>query len=129
MALETLDSGLRRKLIDADRGRVLKAILLIERSRQAEREERHDDALSLAREAHAQAPERIPVVLRYVELLLRGGDSRRALRAIERAWSQAPHPDLATFYLAAANEKDAVKRVQLLTRLTAANRRARHESP
>ena len=120
-ALETLDSGLRRKLIDADRGRVLKALLLLERSRAAEREGRAEEAQTLAREAHALAPERIPVVLRHAEQLLAASDGRRAMRVIERGWERAPHPDLATLYLAAANEKDAVKRVQILSRLTASN--------
>jgi HemY protein len=119
-ALETLDSGLRRKLVDPDRGRVLKALLLVERSRAAERAGNDTDAAGLAREALALAPERIPVVQRHAELLLKAGDGRRAMRVIERGWASAPHSDLATLYLAAANEKDAVKRVQLLGRLTSA---------
>lgn len=118
-ALETLQSGIKRRIVDAERGRALRALLLIERSRAAERAGNGDEATALAREAYSLAPERIAVVLRYAERLLAANDSRRAMRLLERSWSQAPHPDLATLYLAATAEKDAVKRVQALTRLVA----------
>ena len=118
-ALETLQSGIKRKIVDPDRGRVLKALLLVERSRAVEREGDSAGATALAREAHGQAPERIPVVLRYAERLLAEGDSRRAMRVLERGWAQTPYPDMAQLYLAAGGEQDAVRRVQSLGRLTA----------
>ena len=37
-AQETLDTGLRRKVVTQDKGRTLKALLLVERSRAAERD-------------------------------------------------------------------------------------------
>lgn len=119
-AQETLQSGIKRKIVDPERGRVLKALLLAEQSRAAERAANDAEANNLAREAHGLAPERIPVVLRQAERLLASGDPRRAMRVLERGWAQAPHPDMATLYLAAVNEPDAMKRVQALTRLVAA---------
>ena len=50
-AQETLETGQRRKVVTADRGRTLKALLLIERSRAADRDGNAADALTLAREA------------------------------------------------------------------------------
>ncbi len=49
-------SGIRRKVVTPDKGRTLKALLEVERSREAEREGRPNDALALAREAFGLAP-------------------------------------------------------------------------
>ncbi|HEX2887513.1 heme biosynthesis protein HemY [Vineibacter terrae] len=120
-AQETLQVGLKRKIVDPERGRTLSALLLVERSRAAERGGADQDAVDHAKAALALAPEREPVAYRYAELLIKRGDGRKAMKAIERAWPVSPHPDLAQLYLAAAGEKDALKRVQALGRLTAAN--------
>ncbi len=120
-AQETLQVGLKRKIVDPERGRTLSALLLVERSRAAERGGADQDAVDHARAALALAPEREPVAYRYAELLIKRGDGRKAMKAIERAWPVSPHPDLAQLYLAAAGEKDVLKRVQALGRLTAGN--------
>ena len=78
-AQETLDTGLRRKVVTPDKGRTLRALLLVERSRAAERDGSPADALALAREAFGLAPERIAVTQRLAELQIKNGDSKRAL--------------------------------------------------
>ena len=78
-AQETLDTGLRRKVVTADKGRTLKALLLVERSRAAERDGNAADALALAREAfgaRARAHRRHPALRRAAD---QGG--RRQARA------------------------------------------------
>jgi HemY protein len=120
-AQETLQTGLKRKIVEAERGRVLSALLLVERSRAAERGGADQDAMDHAKAAIALAPEREPVAYRYAELLIKRGEGRKAMKAIDRAWPASPHPDLAQLYLAAAGEKDPLKRVQALNRLTAHN--------
>src|SRR6267154_3101016 len=70
-AQETLDSGLRRKVVTQDKGRTLKALLLVERSRAAERDGGAADALALAREAFGLAPERLAVSSRLAELQIK----------------------------------------------------------
>jgi len=120
-AQETLQVGLKRKIVDPDRGRTLSALLLVERSRAAERGGADQDAIDHAKAAVALAPEREPVAYRYAELLIKRGDGRKATKAIERAWPVSPHPDLAQLYLAAVGEKDPLKRVQALSRLTSGN--------
>ena len=45
-AQETLDTGMRRKVVSADRGRTLHALLLVERSRAAEHDGHDTDALA-----------------------------------------------------------------------------------
>jgi HemY protein len=118
-AQDTLDTGMRRKVVPADKGRALKALLEVERSRAAERDGDASAALTLARSAFGLAPERIAVTERLAELQLKAGDSRRAVKTIERGWSQAPHPDLATLYFKASGESDPLKRVVVARRLAA----------
>lgn len=123
-AQETLDTGIRRKVVSAERGRTLKALVLVERSRAAERpmdgkEGDLPDALTHAREAFSLAPERIAASERYADLLIKTDDPRRALRTIERAWSLGPHPDLAALYLKASAESDPLKRIAVVRRLVA----------
>jgi HemY protein len=116
-AQETLEQGLRRKVITQDKGRTLKALLLVERSRSAERDGDGPDAFALAREAWTLAPERIAVTERLAELQIKSGDGRRALRTLERGWALAPHPDLVPLYLKAAGEADPLKQVGVVRRL------------
>jgi len=118
-AQETLDNGMRRKVVSADRGRTLRALLLVERSRACEGDGNDNEALALAREAFGLAPERIAVATRLAELQIKGGDGRRAMKTLERAWALAPHPDLAELYLLASGEKDPLKRVGIVRRLAA----------
>jgi HemY protein len=120
-AQETLQAGLKRKIVEPERGRALGALLLVERSRAAERGGADEDAMDHAKAAEALAPEREPVAYRYAELLIKRGEGRKAMKAIERVWPASPHPDLAQLYLAAAGERDPLKRVQALKRLTANN--------
>ena len=96
-AQETLDTGLRRKVVTPDKGRTLRALLLVERSRAAERDGSPADALALAREAFGLAPERIAVTQRLAELQIKNGDSKRALKTLERGWAVAPIPTSPSF--------------------------------
>jgi HemY protein len=118
-AQETLDAGLRRKVVTQEKGRTLKALLLVERSRAAEHDGNDGDALGLAREAFGLAPERIAVSSRLAELQIKTGDGRRAMRTLERGWALAPHPDLAALYLKASGEADPLKRVGIVRKLVA----------
>jgi len=118
-AQETLDAGLRRKVVTPQKGRTLKALLQVERSRAAEGSGNDADAVSLAREAFALAPERIAVSSRLAELQIKTGDGKRAMRTLERGWALAPHPDLAALYLKASGEGDPLKRVGILRKLVA----------
>ncbi len=119
-AQATLDTGLRTKTITQNKGRTLKALLLVERSRTSEANGLDGEALSLAREAFGLAPERIAVTVRLAEMQLKTGDAKRAMRTLERGWALAPHPDLAALYLKASGEDDPLKRVGIARKLVAA---------
>jgi HemY protein len=116
-AQETLDTGLRTKVVTQDKGRTLKALLLVERSRAAEKAGNDVDASALAREAFGLAPERIAVAQRLAEMQIKSADGKRAMRTLEKTWALAPHPDLAALYIRASGEADALKRVAIVRRL------------
>ncbi len=118
-AQATLDAGLRTKVITQNKGRTLKALLLAERSRASETEGNDGDALTLAREAFALAPERIAVSRRLAEMQFKTGDAKRAMKTLERAWALSPHPDLAQLYLKASGESDPLKQVGVARKLVA----------
>jgi HemY protein len=118
-AQETLESGLRRKVVPADRGRTLRALLLVERSRVCENDGNDAQALIFARDAFGLAPERIAAASRLAELQIKSGDPRRAMKTLEKTWSLAPHPDLADLYVKASGESDPLKRVGIVRRLAA----------
>ena len=120
-AQATLDAGLRTKVVTQDKGRTLKALLLVERSRAAEKDGSDGDAATLAREAFTLAPERIAVAERLAEMQFKAGDGKRAMKTLERAWTLAPHPDLAALYLKASGENDPLKRVGIVRKLAAQN--------
>jgi len=118
-AQDTLDAGMRRKVVSAERGRTLRALLLVERSRAAEHDGHDNEAIGMAREAFGLAPERIAVASRLAELQIKMGDSKRAMKTLERGWSLAPHPELTALYLRAAGENDPLKRVAVVRKLAA----------
>src|SRR3954470_14305696 len=118
-AQETLETGLRQKVVTADRGRALRALLLVERSRSCEHDGNDTQALAFAREAFGLAPERIAVASRLAELQIKTGDAKRAMKTLEKTWSLAPHPALADLYVKASGESDPLKRVGVVRRLAA----------
>jgi HemY protein len=78
-------------------------------------------AMGHAREAHKLAPELIPASALLAELLLDGGELRKAAKILEQAWARAPHPDLARLYLGARPSDDSLERLKTLGKLVARN--------
>lgn len=58
-------------------------------------------ALRLAREAFEADPRLAPAALAYARRLRAEGREARAMKIIQKAWREAPHPDLADFAFAA----------------------------
>lgn len=94
----TLIEASRRRAFPPAEMRQMRAAVLVERSRIAEEEGDRDAAVRFAREAQSLDPRRIPAVTRYARLLGGMGKTRRAVRLLEKAWSDSPHPDLAAAY-------------------------------
>lgn len=115
-ALETLALARRHGHVErpvADRRR---AVLLAAQA-QALEENESEKALTLALEAHGLAPSLIPAAAISGRLLAARGNTPRAARVIQKTWSRAPHPELATAYAYARigdSPRDRLDRVKHL---------------
>ncbi len=98
---------------DADRRR---AAILVERSRATHAEGHGKEALGQARKAQELDADLVPAVAWHARLLARAGKAKRALKVVEAAWRNAPHPDLAAAY-GEALAGDALARVKAFERL------------
>ncbi len=94
-----LDDAGKARLMATDRlrrwGAVLLAVQALETEATAPKQ-----ALDLALEALDREPGLLPAAILAARRLVYGGKDRRAQQVIERAWSKAPHPELAVAYAA-----------------------------
>ncbi len=119
-AESALRESLRAKALPKPEATRKRAVVLLERALAA-RKAGHADAIGHARAAHDLAPELIPASVLLAELLLDGGEARKAARICEQAWARAPHPDLAALYLRARPSDDSLERLKTLGKLVARN--------
>ncbi|HEV2558329.1 MAG TPA: heme biosynthesis HemY N-terminal domain-containing protein [Microvirga sp.] len=97
-ALAALDRRAASGLIDKATARRHRAVLLTADA--LDRQERDPEgALANAQEALKLAPDLVPAAAIAGRALSHRGDLRRAAKAVETAWRQQPHPDLAEVYL------------------------------
>ncbi len=97
-ALATVDSNAAARLIDKPTAQRWRAVI---KTAMAEEMKDRDPkgATALAQEACRLAPGLVPAAALYGSLAATTGDARRATKALEQAYAQTPHPDLATAYL------------------------------
>lgn len=119
-ALETL--SVTRKNGHADRAAAdrRRAVLLTAQAQAAEDRD-PERALTLALEAHGLAPDLVPAAAIAGRLLASRGNTPRAAKILQRTWSRAPHPDLATAYAYARigdSPRDRLDRVKQLAALS-----------
>jgi len=117
-ALATVDSNAAARLIDKLTANRWRAVI---KTAMAEEQMDRDPkaALALAREACRLAPTLVPAAAIYGRLAAASGDYRRAIRALESAYAQTPHPDLTTAYLRARpgdSAEDRLTRARALAR-------------
>ena len=118
-ALETLSLAKRHGHIEkpvADRRR---AVLLTAQA-QAIEESDPDKAMALATEAHGLARDLIPAAGIAARILAARGNTQKAAKIIQRTWTKAAHPDLATAYAYARigdSPRDRLTRIRHLANL------------
>ncbi|GLR80075.1 tetratricopeptide repeat protein [Azospirillum oryzae] len=113
----TLQQAIQAGAIPTDEGRRHRAVLLLERSFEAERRGRADAALSHAQAAHDMMPGFVPAAVRLARLQLAADRLKPAAKVVERAWRQSPHPELADIYRTIVSSYDALTRVRLFQKL------------
>ncbi len=97
-ALAVVDSNASARLIDKPTARRWRAVIKTAMAEET-RERDPKGAMALAHEATRLAPGLVPAATIYGGLAAASGDYRRATRALETAYAQTPHPDLAAAYL------------------------------
>ncbi len=115
----TLQQAIQAGAIPTEDGRRHRAVLLLERSFEAERRGRGDAALAHAQSAHDLMPGFVPAAARLARLLVAAGRLKPAAKVVERTWKLAPHPDLADTYREILGGYDALTRVKLFEKLLA----------
>ncbi len=97
-ALDTLEAGDKRKLVDDKVGKRRRAVLMAAQASKLERERRADKAADMAQKAFRTAPTFAPAAALSARLLVGEGKPERAAAILEEAWENGPHPALAHAY-------------------------------
>lgn len=113
----TLQQAIQAGAIPTEEGRRHRAVLLLERSFEAERRGRADAALSHAQAAHDMMPGFAPAAVRLARLQVAADRLKPAAKVVERAWRHEPHPELADIYRTIVSSYDALTRVRLFQKL------------
>ncbi len=97
-AIEALEQGEKRKLVEDKVARRRRAVLLTAAALKAERERRPDKAADMAQKAFRTAPGFAPAAAVAARLLVADEKEERAAAILEEAWENAPHPAIAHAY-------------------------------
>jgi HemY protein len=116
-ALDALEEGKKRKLIDETVARRTKAVLLAAQADSEERAGRIDKASDLAEKAHRLSPTFAPAAALAARLLDTEGKQRKAEKLIEDAWEARPHPALGRAYRDLVEDEPREERAQRLEKL------------
>lgn len=120
-ALAVLGPAIRQGAVTPEKGRNLRATLLIGQSKLAEANGVKDGALRFARRAHEAAPHFVPAALYYATLLVANQQLRLAQKIIERTWRSQTHPELARLYAEAGGAITPAQQVKRFERLRSFN--------
>ncbi len=120
-ALETLETGEKRKHIDKDVAGRRRAVLLTAEADRLSDAGQTDAAMDLAVSAAQDAPEFSPAVGLAAKLLGQKGGTKKASQLIEKAWAKAPHPALSLAYRDIHAGDSAKTRAKHLRNLTKTN--------
>ena len=117
-AARVLGQAKRRRALPAAEADRRRAVLLVEQAIVAEREGEATEALHKAKAALRLTPELTAAAKIAALAAQRSGRTHEAERILERAWTVAPHPELAKVYLGLNPAATAADRFKLLQRLT-----------
>ena len=120
-ARETLGRAVQTKLITRPERNRRQALLAYAEAREALDRGGDTDALAQAQAALKGAPDLVPAAVLAAQLLAHEGKVDKAARVLEKSWSAAPHPDLASAYKALLPHESPAQTVVRLRKLIAAN--------
>ncbi len=126
-AIEALELGDKRKLLDDKIVKRRRAVLMAAQAAKLERERRPDKAADLAQKAFRMSPGFAPAGALAARLLAVEGKNERAAAILEEAWENGPHPALAHAYRDLVHGESRDARAQRMLAL-AEKRRDHRES-
>jgi HemY protein len=97
-AIEALDEGEKRRLVEAKSATRRRAVLLTAAAHKNERERHPDKAADMAERAVRLAPGFAPAAAVAARLLVNANKAWKAQAVLEEAWETAPHPAIAHAY-------------------------------
>jgi HemY protein len=108
-ALDVLELGEKRKLLEDKVEKRRRAVLMAAQAARLERERKLDKAADMAQKAFRLAPQFAPAGALAARLLALEGKHERAAAILEEAWESGPHPALAHAYrdLAAGESRES----------------------
>jgi HemY protein len=116
-AESALTHAISARLMDNEAGRRTRAALRVAASREAALSKDADKSLQAAEQAAKLAPDWLPAIINLAETLAATGHKRSAVRAVERAWKNHPHRQLAQLLLKLADTPlDGFKQTERLCR-------------
>lgn len=114
-----VEANLKAKAIDLPTAQRLRAV--VETALALEKQAEHpSEALHLARQAVKRAPDLTPAVALIGRLLAHHGDSAKALKLLEKAYAEQPHPDIAEAFLEVAPSESNAERLARVKKFAAA---------
>lgn len=109
-ARSTLAAALKAGNVPRDLHRRRDAVLALAHARDAMAEGQVVTATRDVAEANKLAPGLVPAAVMAARLAVEAGNKRQAVKAVRKAWDQAPHPDLAAaFALIEPDETPALR--------------------
>lgn len=90
---------------------LVRAVALLGQSGEAEKSGDERGALKFAKKAVSENGKLIPAALRLARLHVQGGNAKKAINVVEKAWVSSPHPELAALYFEATGSGTGLKQV------------------
>ena len=111
-ARRTLDAKVRSNSLPRDVGKRRDAVLSVAEARAALADGDAARARDVAVAANRQAPGFVPAAALAAKLQAGEGDTRGATRILKKAWTAAPHPDLAAAFAAIKPDETPAERLR-----------------
>ncbi len=127
-ALETLQIAEGKKLVEKDKSRRMRAVLLSAEADRLDKSGNPSQAIDLAIKSVELEPSFAPAAALAARLLARNGDNKKAAKIIERAWNKSPHPALSQAYrdlFVTMDKKDKAKKIKQLVKQNPNNRESK----
>lgn len=120
-ARTTLAAKVRQSALPREVGKRREAVLLVADAFAAQQNENGAAARDAAYHANRIAPDFVPAASLAATLHTEAGEQRKSTKLLKKAWTTAPHPDLAAAFAAIAPDETADARLTRFQALIATN--------